>query len=220
MAMILDNRVTDPGLDIPFEKPGIEYVPDQPEPVKHRDSPMNVRVKTTRFGTLEVEQDLIIYFADGIIGFEQCQRYIVVRHDENSSFRWLQSLDNPSVAFPIVEPSEFRPDYAPTISDLDAKYLELEPMTPNLLFAIVTVPPSNPRSMTANLLGPLVINAITRRGKQVIVQDDCYNTRHEIMEELERTNALAITPGSSPPRPTPISKMHGANPQKLKTKVS
>ncbi len=197
MAMILDNRVTDPALDIPYEKPGTDMSADNY--IENSDlEDTNIRVHTTRFGTLEAEQDLIIHFPDGLIGFEHCQKFIVVRHDENSSFRWLQSLEYPSIAFPIVEPSEFRPDYAPTISDSDAKYLGLDASTPNLLFAIVTVPPSNPRSMTANLLGPLVINGLTRQGKQVIVQDDCYNTRHEIMEELERTNSLAIAPVKTP----------------------
>lgn len=197
MAMILDNRVTDPALDIPYEKPGTDMSADNY--IENSDlEDTNIRVHTTRFGTLEAEPDLIIHFTDGLIGFEHCQKFIVVRHDENSSFRWLQSLEYPSIAFPIVEPSEFRPDYAPTISDSDAKYLGLDASTPNLLFAIVTVPPSNPRSMTANLLGPLVINGLTRQGKQVIVQDDCYNTRHEIMEELERTNSLAIAPVKTP----------------------
>jgi flagellar assembly factor FliW len=55
-----------------------------------------------------------------------------------------------------------------------------------LIFSIITVPPQNPQMMTANLLGPIVINGCTRRGKQVIVQDEEYTTRHRVVDELER----------------------------------
>ena len=77
-------------------------------------------------------------------------------------------------------------DYSPTISDSDASKLGLTADSPKLVFAIVTVPRKNPRSMTANLLGPLVINPLTRQGKQVIVTDEHYTTRHSIMEEINK----------------------------------
>src|SRR5579884_1706276 len=138
--------------------------------------PAPIRVPTSRFGLLEVPDEQVIELVDGIIGFETCRRYVIVRNDEKSEFRWLQSLDAASVAFPILEPSSFRPDYAPTIGDADASLLELSANTPTLLFSIVTIPADNPRGMTANLLAPVVVNANTRRAKQVIVQDEGYTT--------------------------------------------
>lgn len=188
MAMILEKRLTKTALEAACERDGEEAAAP----------PDILSVMTTRFGKLEVEADLILTFPEGLIGFERCQHYLVVRHDEASAFRWLQSLEEPALAFPIVEPREFRPDYAPTISDNDARSLGLTPDLPVLVFAIVTVPPQNPRAMTANLLGPLVINVLTRQGKQVIVQDDQYTTRHEVVQELLRSANVAVTPADAP----------------------
>ncbi|HLK57577.1 MAG TPA: flagellar assembly protein FliW [Chthonomonadaceae bacterium] len=150
-------------------------------------------VATSRFGTIEVEEDLIITLPEGLIGFEGCTRYVIVHHDENSAFRWLQSLEEPAAAFPIMEPGLFRPDYAPTLSDADARFLEITTTDiPILVFSIITVPAGNPQQMTANLLGPIVVNGLTRRGKQVIAQDEGLTTRHRLVEELERKERLAL----------------------------
>lgn len=145
-----------------------------------------VRVETTRFGAVEVEEDLIITLPDGMIGFEDCKRYVVLTPNEDSSLKWFQCLDDGAVAFPIINPWIFRPDYAPTISEEDVRALGLSAEQPKLVFAVVTVPRNNPQGATANLLGPIVINPVTRIGKQVIVTDDDYSTRHRIIEEMER----------------------------------
>lgn len=195
MAMILDKQATNKGLDVVCEPTSVlDKGTGNAAPDANVLESKTVCVQTTRFGVIEVETDLILTFPEGLIGFETCQRYFVARHEEGSSFRWLQSVDSPAVAFPIVEPREFRPDYAPTISDTDARALGLEPTTPTLLFVVVTIPPGNPRGMTANLLGPLVINGLTKCGKQVIIQDEGYTTRHEIVEELARAANFAVAP--------------------------
>ncbi len=171
MAKILNKQKMDPTLDVNLESaPGA--------------GAEKLQITTTRFGALEVDQDLVLTFPEGLIGFESCRSYVVVHQDENSAFRWLQSLQEPAVAFPIMEPRLFRPDYRPTISDADARFLELDKDSPTLVFVVVTVPASNPRDMTANLLGPLVINGITRKGKQVIIQDEGYTARHRVLDEL------------------------------------
>jgi flagellar assembly factor FliW len=148
------------------------------------------RLLTTRFGTIEIDEELVITLSEGVIGFEACRQFIVIHSDDETAFRWLQSLDEPAIAFPVVEPCDFRPDYAPTISDSDASLLGLNATTPALVLSIVTIPKNNPRDMTANLLGPLVINALTRQGKQVIIQDEEFTTRHLIVDELKRKASL------------------------------
>jgi flagellar assembly factor FliW len=191
MARVLDKRVVKPGFDVAREAPGsvIETPADPPAEIVTR------RSTTTRFGIIDVDLDLVIVLPEGMIGFESCREYVVVRHDDTSAFRWLQSLDEPGVAFPIVEPAAFRPDYAPTISDSDARMLGLRHDTPTLLFVVVSVPSDDPSGMTANLLAPLVINGSTRQGKQVIVQDEGYTTRHGIIKELERSALLPLAVG-------------------------
>jgi flagellar assembly factor FliW len=147
-----------------------------------------VHIDTTRFGRLEVEEDLIITLPQGMIGFEDCHRFVVLNHDENSPFRWLQALDDGAVVFPVLEPGALSLRYAPTISDSDAQELELTPDTPKLVFVVATVPRGNPQGLTINLLGPVVINAETRVGKQVIVLDEEYHTKHSLLEELKKSS--------------------------------
>ena len=104
MAITIDKRTHDPELDV--------------TPTNAQVQTASITVPTTRFGTIEVEEDIIVTLPEGIIGFEKWKRYVVVRHDDNTSFRWFQAIDTPEVAFPILEPREFRPDYAPTISEI------------------------------------------------------------------------------------------------------
>lgn len=148
-----------------------------------------MRCATTRFGEIDVEDDLMITMPGGIIGFERCRRFIVLHFDGNSPFRWFQCIDDGAVAFPIIDPWDFNPDYAPSISDADAVQLQIDHDTPKLVFAIVTIPRHDPRRVTANLLGPLVINVETRLGKQVIVTNEQYTTKHSIMDEMNRKAA-------------------------------
>ena len=192
MAMILENTTLDLSLDVRRSAGGEPLISLPPRMARGPQKSGRIAVSTTRFGLLEVETETVLTFPDGLIGFEACRRYIVVRHQDNSAFRWLQSLDEAHVAFPIVEPMEFCAAYAPTISDADARLLDVNRGdAPILLFTIVTVPPRNPRDMTANLLAPLVINGLTRRGKQVIVQDEGYTTRHKIVDEMARRQTAA-----------------------------
>jgi flagellar assembly factor FliW len=189
MAKVLDKRVIDPALDV-----ACEGASDAGTALSGALAEISTRrFATTRFGVIDVDLDLVIVFSEGLIGFESCREYVVVRHDDKSAFRWLQSLDEPAVAFPIIEPFTFRPDYAPTISDSDARMLNLQRETSTLLFVVVSVPGKDPRGMTANLLAPLVINAESRQGKQVIVQEEGYTTRHMVVKELERASTLAVT---------------------------
>jgi flagellar assembly factor FliW len=189
MTKVLDKRVINSALDLACDgaiNVGLALSGSSSE-ISTR------RCATTRFGVIDVDLDLIINFSEGLIGFESCREYVVVRHDGKSAFRWLQSLDEAGVAFPIIEPFAFRPDYAPTISDSDARMLNLKHDTPTLLFVVVSVPGQDPSAMTANLLAPLVINGNSRQGKQVIVQDEGYTTRHAVAKELERASKLAAT---------------------------
>ena len=188
MARVLDNRVVDSALDVVRAEPGAAASAR----AGNKDH-VTRRIATTRFGALEVDVNLVITFPEGLIGFETCREFVVIRHDDTGAFRWLQSLDNPGVAFPVAEPLTFRPDYAPTISDGDARTLRLRRDTPILLFAVVSVPGPDPATVTANLLAPLVINGESRQGRQVVIQDDGFTTRHGLIAELGRAATLPAT---------------------------
>lgn len=160
-------------------------------------------IDSTRFGRIEVDEEAVITFSQGLFGFENYRRFVVLCLDDKSPFRWLQSMEEPSLAFVVIEPRHFMPDYAPTISDADAEALGLNEETPYLIFVVVTIPPGKPEQMTANLMGPIIVNAATRTARQVIVEDECYSTKHSILEEMmkwqtharEGTNAGIDTQG-------------------------
>src|SRR5260370_6155194 len=109
------------------------------------------RVESTRFGPLEADESLAVTLPDGMIGFRSCRRYVILDPDADNPIKWLQCLDNGAVAFPILDPWRFKPDYAPAISDVDARMLDLSEETPKLVFVVVTIPPGDPNAMTANL---------------------------------------------------------------------
>jgi len=135
---------------------------------------------TTRFGAIEFIDDDIIHLCGGILGFPDGERFVLVQHKEGSRFRWLQSLDDPKLAFLVVDPAEFFANYAPEITDKLAADLGLNEETPRLVYTIVTIPRGQPEAMTANLAGPIVINLETRKGVQVIIEDPAVGIKHPL----------------------------------------
>jgi flagellar assembly factor FliW len=146
-----------------------------------------MELETTRFGTIRIEADDIITFEDGLVGLSQYRRFVLIRHDSDGPFWWLQSADEPSFAMLLIDPWFFCADYEVVLSDADAERLQLREETPKAVLTTVTIPSGNPHAMTANLLAPLVINTELRIGRQVILDDERYHTRHPILQEMWRS---------------------------------
>jgi flagellar assembly factor FliW len=148
---------------------------------------------TTRFGDLECPEEKVLTIPSGIIGFPASTRYLLLDHDRDVPFKWLQSLDQGELAFVIVDPVWFKPDYRVTIA-LD-EVGELWPVDePDLvMFVILTIPADDASRMTANLRGPVVVNACTRIAKQLILRDE-YPTRAPV---LHGEPAIPTAPGQS-----------------------
>ncbi len=132
---------------------------------------------TTRFGDIQFEEIDVVTFREGMLGFEECTRFLVLQHKEGSPFRWLQSIDDPHLAFLVVDPNQYCADYAPEMSDAHAKDLELTEETPQLVYTIVSIPKGQPEAMTLNLAGPIVINLLTQQAKQIVLDDPRYSIR-------------------------------------------
>ncbi len=139
---------------------------------------------TTRFGVIEITPEQTLTFNAGLIGFESQKRFALIKTEPGNPFQWLQSLDMPWLAFPTIDPWLFQPDYSPTIPDSDGWEIDLQPTDPRAVLAIVTVPRDRPQQMTANLLGPLLINLRNRLARQVIVENEEYETQHPIYDSL------------------------------------
>jgi flagellar assembly factor FliW len=144
------------------------------------------RKVTTKTGEeVEVPENHIVRIIDGILGFSEYEEYALVPHGEDSPFLWLQSLDQPNLAFLTIDPKIFMPDYKPVIARSELELIELEDLGQAIVQAIIVIP-ENPSEMTANLLGPIVINAAKRAARQVISQSPHHKIRHFILEQEPR----------------------------------
>ena len=140
-----------------------------------------LKIQTTRFGEIEVEDQSIILVQGGIIGFARYERYMIIEHKSESPFFWLQAMDSPDLAFVIVDPCLFMPDYNLTLSEPILADLKAQESQEVAVHVLVTIPHGRPQEMTANLLGPLVINTQAKLARQIIVDDERYSHRHPII---------------------------------------
>lgn len=137
---------------------------------------------------MEVKPDDVIILPSGLIGFPELKKYVLLDHDKGSPFKWLQSLDDGAIAFVLINPLLFKPDYAVEVSEGEVADLEMGDEEDAVISVIITMP-SNPMKMTANLKAPLIFNLKNRRGKQIILSKADYTTRHNIMDEVKRREA-------------------------------
>ena len=150
-----------------------------------------MRIETTRFGEIEFNETDVIHIPNGLIGFGQYRRFVILPHSENSPLQWFQSLDDSALAFVIIDPMFFRSDYQVVLDLSDSQLLGIDDLSKAVVYAIVVIP-TEPSEMSANLLGPIVINPETRVGKQIIMQDSTYTTRHYILEEMKQTYTAPV----------------------------
>ena len=156
-------------------------------------------ITTRAFGEVTIDDDKIIEFPNGIIGFPDLQKFAML-HDtekgENSGIHWLQSIDEPGFAMPVMDPLLVKEDYNPTINDDIFKPLG-ELNDENTLILVTVTVPSDLRKMTVNLCGPLVINTDTKKGCQVIAEEEDYSVKFPIYEILERNKKEAEKAGKA-----------------------
>lgn len=132
----------------------------------------------TRFGEIEFESGDVLSFPAGLIGFPHLSEFILVQHKDNSPFRWLQSVNEPALAFLIADPNHYVSGYQPEISDQDAIEMKLSEETATLLFTTVSIPSGNPEALTLNLAGPILINLETRTARQFVVENPAWPTKY------------------------------------------
>ncbi len=137
-------------------------------------------IQTSRFGTIEVDEQRKIVFPEGLLGFPEQKEYILLDDKKGSPFFWLQSMDAPELAFVLTNPQTFKPDYVKVLSEEEQRLLRNEKNQEVVLFVLVTVPVGHPESATMNLLGPLAIDAEKMSGKQVILANSGYTHRYPL----------------------------------------
>lgn len=139
-----------------------------------------INLFTAQFGNLSVEKANIINFDHGILGFEELKQYVVVAVEECLPFEWLVSVEDPAVAFPILNPSVFFSDYNPSLPEDELASLGIRKARDAEIFCIVTLG-KTPEDVTLNLKGPIVVNMKSKKGKQLVLTEDYYGLKHPII---------------------------------------
>ena len=152
-----------------------------------------MKVETSRFGTLDISEEEIIRFPEGLYGFEKETEFTLLPFNPNveSPMEWMQSLKSTHLAFVVTDPYLYQPDYKLKLSEEDKKRVELEEGDLYLTRAIVTIP-ENYSEMTANLIAPLVINKGKGVARQFVLTNMDYDTRHYLLPEEMRNSAATV----------------------------
>jgi len=137
-----------------------------------------MEVRTTRFGLIEIAEDRVIDFPAGLLGFPRCTRFCLLEPGEDACFFWLQSLDEPSLAFVVTDPSLFVEDYVVPIRPEQMEQLRLKGLEDAQVFCVVNKVGGQ---LTGNLQGPLVVNTVDRVGEQFVLSDKRWTTRHPLV---------------------------------------
>jgi len=147
-----------------------------------------MNLETTRFGTVEIEENRVITFPTGLLGFSSYTEFVLLQPDEQGVFFWLQSTEAPDLAFVVTDPSLWLPDFQANIRKDQMEELGLDQLSDAQVLVIV-----NKRDdlLTSNLQGPLVINVEGRTGMQLVLADKRWSTRHELLRVSEPASRAA-----------------------------
>ena len=141
-----------------------------------------MRIQTSRFGTLEVDESRFITFERGILGFPDTRAYGLVQTGEDSAFYWLQAIDREDLAFVVCDPRLFVHDYRAPVKAEDLAPIGLTDPEGAQVFIIVN---KTDDMLTGNLQGPLVVNVETCQARQLVLSDKRFSTRHPLMRLSE-----------------------------------
>lgn len=154
-------------------------------------------IESTRFGVIEVESAIVLTFPQGMIGFPHEREYVLLKQRDDSVFMWLHSINDPSLAFPVVLPWAFYWEYEVKLSDDDLEAVGVANPSQIAILNVVNVG-SDVRSGTINLFSPIVINNDSRVAKQVINTADGYSTRDPLFHAAAAPTPVAMHDEDSP----------------------
>ena len=151
-------------------------------------------VKTKHFGEINVDETKVIEFEDGLPGFTHIKKYVLLANDGNEGSGpvfWLQSInesgnnEDADVALALVNPFAFYPNYSPEIKDEYVETLGHASSNDLSVFNVVVVP-EDIKNMTVNLRAPILINQHTKKGAQVVSENQEYGVRHFLYQDIEK----------------------------------
>jgi len=142
-----------------------------------------MQIDTLRFGMVEVDENKLITFGDGIPGLEQYRKYALLQFEESYPIVWLQSMDDTGICLPVLDTFRVLPEYVFDMDDTDVKALELT--SPDELHVVsVVVIPEDIQGMTVNLAAPIIINTNTGNARQIVLSGTDYNVRAPVFQQI------------------------------------
>ena len=144
-----------------------------------------MKINTTRFGELEVNKEDVITFKEGLLGFENLTKFFIVDPGDQTLILWIQSVDNPETAFPILEPRIFQPDFQVKLLPAELTSLNLENLNTAGVYTILTIP-KDVTEMSANMKAPIIINNDDKIARQIVLQDNKLEVRRNMYKDLKR----------------------------------
>jgi flagellar assembly factor FliW len=154
-----------------------------------------MKFASTRFGNLEVDDRTILTFPTGILGFPDRTKYVILDHDTEAPFKWLHCVEQADLAFVIIDPVLFKPDYRVAPSQDALAEIQATRDQDLVIAVLLTIPSDDPGRVTANLRGPLVMNPDSRLCKQVVLSEDCPTRYPLFTAERPGTPILQNTAG-------------------------
>ncbi len=142
-----------------------------------------MKLNTVRFGEIEIEEDRIFNFAMPIIGFDMLHKFIILDPNKETLFKWLQSVEDSTLAFPIISVSALDLDYTIDLPDNVVEVLNITNVESLLVMNITSIPQDNPKGTTINLLAPLIFNLDNQTAAQVVLSGSGYDISYPMFKE-------------------------------------
>jgi flagellar assembly factor FliW len=149
------------------------------------------KVKTSRFGEIEIDTDRIVSMTSPFPGFPESSRFILLPNKPDSPFMWLQSLEDSDLAFVIVQAAFLEIDYAPPVPTGVQEELHIKTEKDQEILLILTIPQGKPQEMTANLLGPVIINTKKRLARQIVLDPNQYDLCWPVFNKKTHEEGIA-----------------------------
>lgn len=140
-------------------------------------------LNTAKFGEIEIDESRIFDFVIPIIGFDELTKFIILDTNKDTLFKWLQSVEDPSLAFPIISVATLDYDYPIDLADNVVNTLEITNPESLLVMNITSIPQENPRGTTINLLAPLIFNIDNLKAGQVVLSGSGYDISYPMFKK-------------------------------------
>ncbi len=144
-----------------------------------------MKLNTIRFGEIDIEENRIFNFVLPIIGFDTMKKFIILEPNKDALFKWLQSVEDPALAFPIISIASLEFDYTIDLPDSTVEALGIKNVESVLVMNITSIPQDNPKGTTINLLAPLIFNLDNNIAGQIVLSGSGYDISYPMFKEIK-----------------------------------